>query len=179
MAGGSVKDSIAVIVARSWIRHAPTLFGKEQLWRFVHWRDHRYEARTRLGFRVRGHSNDLVQGYLYYFGIWEPNLTAWLSSRFPHMDDALFLDVGANVGYYTLLAHRSMPPTGGVVSIEASPMIHRMLDDNVRLNGCERIRTVNCAAAAERGVLTVHQGSDSNLGATTTRAEDAKESASA
>ena len=27
-----------------------------------------------------GHSNDFVQGYIYYFGIWEPNLTAFIKS---------------------------------------------------------------------------------------------------
>ncbi len=170
MTGASFKNSVAVSVARSWIRYAPTLFGKEQLWRFVHWRDHRYKARTRHGFRVRGHSNDLVQGYLYYFGTWEPNLTAWLSSRFERMEGAVFLDVGANVGYYSLLAHRLMPATSSVVAIEASPLIHGMLADNIRLNGYERIRTVNCAAAAEPGSLTIYHASDSNLGGSTTNA---------
>lgn len=170
MSTRSLKNSVLVSAARSWIRYAPTTLLKQPMWRFVHWRDHVYTASTRHGFRMRGHSNDLVQGYAYYFGTWEPNLTAWLSSRFLRMRDAVFLDVGANVGYYSLLAHRLMPYDCGVVAIEASPMIHDMLRENIRLNRYERIRTVNCAAAAEDGELTLYQGDDKNLGGSTTQA---------
>jgi FkbM family methyltransferase len=162
----TLRDSLVVGVARSWIRFGPTNLFKEWLWRRAHWRDHAYQARTQHGVTMKGRSRDLVQSYIYYFGVWEPNLTAWLARRFREIGDAVFLDVGANVGYYTLLGNALMP--GDIVSIEASPKIHAMLEDNVRLNRCERVRTVNCAATAVAGAITIFQGGDRNLGGSTT-----------
>jgi FkbM family methyltransferase len=166
--GSSTSDALVVALARAWIRYAPTDRLKWRLWELARGRDCEYVARTRHGFRVKGRSIDMVQGYLYFFGTWEPNLTAWLSSRFREMEGRLFLDVGANVGYYSLLAHRLMPHDAGVIAIEASPRIHRMLDENVRLNHFDRIRTINVAATAERGTLRLFHGPVHNLGRSST-----------
>ena len=45
---------------------------------------------------------DLVNLYLYYFGVWEPGLTQVVTRALRPGD--VFVDVGANLGYYTLLA---------------------------------------------------------------------------
>lgn len=158
----------ALPLARLWIRYAKTPLFKRFLWRQVKWRNHQYTARTRFGSRFRGQSIDLVQGYIYYFGVWEPHLTEWIAERLARHRNRVFVDVGANVGYYTLLAANLLTAEGQVVSIEASPMIHRMLEDNIRLNGLSNVRTVCGAAMAERGLLTLYHGDATNLGSSTT-----------
>jgi hypothetical protein len=52
-------------------------------------------------------------GYIYYFGVWEPNITRWIVRRLASGD--MFIDVGANVGYYSLLASKLVGESGSVV----------------------------------------------------------------
>ena len=170
----AMASSAIVRTARLWIRHAPTPLFKEWLWRRASWRRHDYRSRTRHGTWMQGSSTDLVQGFIYYFGHWEPNLTAWLLGRFERMEGRVFLDVGANVGYYAVLAAAKLA-AGSVVAVEASPRIHALLTANVELNGLANIRTVCCAALAREGSVTLFHGSSENLGGTTTSVGVAKD----
>ncbi len=54
----------------------------------------------------------------------------------------VFVDAGANVGYYTLLACKSGVP---VVAVEAHPQTFECLERHVRLNGCDQCQIVNRA----------------------------------
>lgn len=56
-----------------------------------------------------------------------------------------FVDVGANLGLWTLAAAGSVGPSGSVTSIEPNPITYERLCVNVSLNGFgpERVRTVN------------------------------------
>ena len=66
------------------------------------------------GFVVAGNSNDLIQGYLYWFGIWEPNLTNFILLRMGKAPDRVFVDVGANIGYFTILVAKRYPQSSDV-----------------------------------------------------------------
>ncbi len=46
-----------------------------------------------------------------------------------------FYDIGANVGYYTLIGARLVGPTGKVVAFEPAPRNYSALTHNVELNG--------------------------------------------
>jgi FkbM family methyltransferase len=60
------------------------------------------------------------------------------------------LDVGANIGYYTLLAADAVGPTGRVLAFECVPGNARFLRHNVALNGSSNTVTVVEKAAASR-----------------------------
>lgn len=63
------------------------------------------------------------------------------------------LDVGAHIGYYTLLAARGVGPTGRVYSFECDPANFRFLRHNVALNEMQsRVETIQKAAAEGAGV---------------------------
>lgn len=59
------------------------------------------------------------------------------------------LDIGAHIGYYTLLAARGVGPTGRVYSFECDPTNFRFLRHNVALNGMGKVVTTISKAAAE------------------------------
>ena len=118
------------------------------------------------GSRIRCRLPDLVQMYIFIFGMWEPDLTDYIRRHL--QEGGAFIDVGANVGYFSLLASKIVGPAGRVVAIEASPRIHHMLQENIQRSGADNIRTINVAAAAEAGTLNVYSGPDKNLGLTTT-----------
>jgi FkbM family methyltransferase len=156
-------------VARSYLRYAPWMLGKEVLWNrvvnpYLAWQSHPFIATTVFGARLAGDTRDMIQQYIYYFGLWEPHLTDWITSQLRPGDT--FVDVGANVGYYSLLASRLVDASGSVVAIEASPAIFRELQANLARNRVTNVRAVNLAASARRGKVRLFRGPGYNLGET-------------
>jgi FkbM family methyltransferase len=103
---------------------------------------------------------------VYHFGMWEPHISALIETRLRHGDT--FCDVGANIGYYSLLGSRAVGPLGKVIAIEASPMIYGRLLKNLRLNHVANVETVNVAVTAEPGQTPIYKGYDRNIGTAST-----------
>jgi FkbM family methyltransferase len=154
--------------ARFAVRYAPG-GGRRVAWQYVvepffQHAAHDFIATTRFGAIVAGNTVDLIQRYIFYFGEWEPNLTRYLADRLRAGD--VFVDVGANIGYFTLLASLLVGPTGKVVAIEASPTIHDLLLDNLRRNRAGNVEAINVAASDREGTAKVFLFPDSNIGKT-------------
>src|SRR5881394_923896 len=66
--------------ARAWIRYAPGAAAKRWLWQTFHWRQREFACRTRYGARMFGNTQDLIQRHIYFFGNWEPNISAWIEA---------------------------------------------------------------------------------------------------
>jgi FkbM family methyltransferase len=161
-------------LARSYIRYFPLAAGKQAFWSrvvnpYLAWQPHRFVAPTRFGSWVAGNTCDILQQYIYYFGVWEPHLTRWMRRRLAPGD--VFIDVGANIGYFSLLASKLVGRCGRVVAVEASPRIFRELKANLARNGARNVRAVNAAATHCRGTARVFQGDAYNCGLTTIVAE--------
>lgn len=58
---------------------------------------------------------------------------------------AVFVDIGANIGAFTLPAARRVGSSGCVISVEPSPRIFPYLKRNVALNKFTNVRLVQCA----------------------------------
>jgi FkbM family methyltransferase len=100
----------------------------------------------RIGrFHVRRHTDDL----------WHV-----LPSREQGIHDALerllrpgavFVDAGANVGFFTLLASRLVGPTGRVLAIEMMPATADILRQHVATNDCTNVELVEKALSDRAG----------------------------
>lgn len=122
---------------------------------------------TQAGDQFRCHPPDLIQMYLWIFGIWEPDLTHFIRDRLKPGD--AFIDVGANIGYFSIIAAACVGEHGKVAAIEASPLVFDALNESIATNGGPRnIRAINKAAAAQPGTLTIYSGPQHNIGLTTT-----------
>jgi FkbM family methyltransferase len=73
------------------------------------------------------------------------------------------VDVGANIGYFTILASRLVGPSGRVVAFEPAPAALALLRRNLEENGCSNVRLVPRAVGARGGDATLFTTSD-NLG---------------
>ena len=124
-------------------------------------------ASTRFGANFQCRLPDMIQTYLYLFDVWEPDITAFIASRLRPGDT--FVDVGANIGYHTLLAANQLAGEGRVVAIESSPKIYRLLLESLADNGSPVVvRTVNRAASDVVGELPLYEGPEKNIGLSTT-----------
>lgn len=66
-----------------------------------------------------------------------------------------FLDVGAHVGYMTLLGAQAVGPTGRVIAVEASPANVALLRRNVKANGATNVEIIAAAASDRSGILAL------------------------
>ncbi|WP_434151418.1 FkbM family methyltransferase [Methylocaldum gracile subsp. desertum] len=74
-------------------------------------------------------------------------------------EEDLFVDVGANIGSYTVLAAGAVGAR--TISIEPIEATFSSLLDNVRINGLDdRVRAMNLGVGAESGTLRFTQASD-------------------
>jgi FkbM family methyltransferase len=85
-------------------------------------------ARTFFGRDMRVHLPDLVGAKLYQYGFFEEGLTQALIETLP--PGGVFVDIGAHVGYYTLLASLLAGPGGRVVAFEPTPRTREELTFN-------------------------------------------------
>jgi FkbM family methyltransferase len=98
---------------------------------------------------------DYTQRRIYY-GCHEP-LEMRAVKRLLRPGDVA-LDVGANVGLFTLLAADAVGSTGEVHAFEPVPATFAELNENVRINGFEQVRLTRAAVGAAPGETTLGLG---------------------
>jgi FkbM family methyltransferase len=93
--------------------------------------------------------------WLMLDGVWEEAITEVFRSLVaPGMT---VVEVGANVGYFTLLAAQLVGPHGRVHAYEPDPEVFALLRDNVEVNGFDDRVTLHRRAVADfRGEATFH-----------------------
>lgn len=90
----------------------------------------------------------------YFFQDYEPLTQKVFSESL--RPDMVVVDVGANIGYYTLLAARKVGSGGMVHAIEPSDENLRFLQENIRDNKLENVVMHSCAAGHEAATRTFH-----------------------
>lgn len=115
-----------------------------------------------LSLQVHGPADRCISRQLLETGIWEPFETS-LVQRFLAPGD-VFVDVGANLGYFTVLAAHCVGAAGRVFAVEPDPANVALLRENLERNACAgRVELLPAALAAADGVARLHLSED-NLG---------------
>lgn len=115
------------------------------------------------GETLRVFAGDNVSEKIAPNGIYEPEIANLLLQILkPGMT---FLDVGAHVGFFSILAARLVGSTGKVHAFEADPWTHDMLLENVVRNGLTQVVTNRLAVSDTVGHVTLHFALSDNVGA--------------
>ncbi len=99
--------------------------------------------------RVHVYPNDDLSRALYTSGLYEP-LTMLVLRRLL-IPGAVFIDVGANAGLFTMVASRWVGPSGHVYSFEPSPREYSRLVDHLELNKLDNVTPVRQALGGHEG----------------------------
>lgn len=127
-----------------------------------------YLVPTYFKARIYCDPRDLIQRMILHFGVWEPDISRVIERNLAPGD--VFVDIGANIGYDTLLASQRVGPTGRVVAIEAAHRTFALLVRNLACNDTANVRAVNLAVADRVATLDLYEISQGNIGAATTLA---------
>jgi FkbM family methyltransferase len=105
--------------------------------------------------------------FLYYRGMYEDAIIKTVCDLLePGMK---FIDIGANIGLYSIITARIVGKAGRVVAFEPQPALIRILRDNIELNGLTNIDVVNCALGSKQGRSELFQVAEENEGEATLR----------
>jgi len=80
---------------------------------------------------------EYIEARLFFYRIWEPEITRFIEANTRSGD--VVIDIGANIGYYTLLMGRKVGPSGKVYAAEPSPSIRERLEHNIRINQLQNV----------------------------------------
>jgi FkbM family methyltransferase len=126
--------------------------------------DHTALARLPFGAKIYLDTRDLsLAPHLMLGSEWEPWTTELIRALL--RPGSTFVDVGANVGYFTLLAGSIVGPTGRVIAFEPNPELASLIARSLSVNGLHSwTELVEAAAMSEPGRLEFkrfagHQGS--------------------
>jgi len=86
-------------------------------------------------------------------------------TRFKLDRKGTILDLGANIGLFTVLAAKSLVPEGRVVAVEPNPCVAEVLKRNLKENSLTNVELIEAAAFTEDGEARLQLASHS-LGAT-------------
>jgi FkbM family methyltransferase len=144
--------------------HAPVSSTLKFLrWTALELFDRDAEFSTPEGVHLRSMAKNFSSLSVYLTGQRDPELQAFIAGRLK--PGQVFVDVGANIGVYSVFASRLVGPTGRILAIEANPGTHSYLADNVEKNGLTNVTTLNCAVGDADGELRI-SADRRNAGAT-------------
>ena len=102
-------------------------------------------------------TDPVVSGALH-FGVYEKAETLFFQSAC--RDGMTFLDVGANLGYYTALAARAVGPNGRVLAVEPDPDSFGYLEQTIAANAVGNVQAFPVAASDMPATLPLYISTD-------------------
>ena len=106
------------------------------------------------GYQFKCDLRDSIAREVCFNNRYEPQETSLLRGILRR--GGTFVDVGANWGYFTLMAAHIVGRGGRVISLEPDPRLFAALQDNVTRNGISQVTALQIAAANAPGTLTLN-----------------------
>ena len=127
--------------------------------RFLRWQFYKRLTQRSLDIqllpqvKIRCHPDSRSAGAVLYCGLYDYDEMNFLL-RYLRAEDS-FLDIGANIGVYTLLA-ASKIRTGSIYSFEALPKNYARLQENLKLNQFEQVKAYEIAISDYTGTVALN-----------------------
>lgn len=120
--------------------------------------------------RLYPYNNVCEKRILFTPQFFDPEERALIATRL--RDDTIMVDVGANIGGYTLFAAALAGPRARILAVEPNPVIFERLIYNIRQNPFASVKAVDCAVSDRDGEITLFLDR-ANQGETSMRITDA------
>jgi FkbM family methyltransferase len=109
-------------------------------------------------------ANSIFGWHLAKYRTYENNALKVLHSIFHGKSGGIFVDVGANFGWYSLLFGYFAGDYGKVVAVEPDLDNQKLLLENIEFNGCSNIELIACAVGKENKELMLKKAPSTNPG---------------
>lgn len=149
---------------RFYLQHSPVVRGQGRMvhgWRSL-WRGQERLARIPPGVHMSLDLSDYVQREIFFNGTYEPEVVSFVNNFLK--SGMCFIDVGANVGQYTLIAAALVGREGRVYSFEPSRLNYERLTKNIALNEFPQITPERMALYDRCGEASFFAEEEENWG---------------
>ncbi|AUC96458.1 hypothetical protein QU42_31575 [Bradyrhizobium sp. UASWS1016] len=163
------KNQIGVLRAidlllRHLLRRLPPTSAVEHV---ALWWGYRFQpspsiVKLRSGALVKTTHVDHLQLLLYYLGIFEPSCVQAMKSHL--RPGSTLLDVGANIGLFSIEGATAVGSSGNVIAIEAAPPHAQTIRDAAALNRLQNIEVVPAAVGSSEGAAILTLPEKGNYG---------------
>jgi FkbM family methyltransferase len=106
---------------------------------------------------------DWIQKQIFFFGRYEVEKLQTLYWQKNLKENMVIMDIGANIGYYSLMAARRIK-SGIIYAFEPVDNTFKKLEENIRLNDFRNIKTFKMAVSDNDEPLQLFVGSKKNTG---------------
>ncbi len=111
------------------------------------------------GFRMKLDLADEEQRKIYFYGHYHERYEARMVLGLLDRDE-VFWDIGANIGYFSLVAATALNNSGQILAFEPGRLAYERLLDNISLNPFTNIKTFQLAVAATEGEAVLYLSGD-------------------
>lgn len=159
----STRPVRSISVEHPWPRRIlrTVLFGFERIRNLGGY----IEARAApFDLKLRGPSADCITRHIYRLGAHEPDISRYIIERIHLGPRDIAIDVGANIGWYTVLLSRLSEPGAKIFAFEPDPATYRLLCGNLLANSATGVTALNLALGETSGTAVLHRYKASNNG---------------
>lgn len=115
-----------------------------------------------LVFKVK--TKDVVGRHIYKYQAHEPELSDWLVNNVTLLKGDVLLDIGANIGWYSVLFSRLANNDNQIFAFEPDPLNSTLLNHNLEINEAKSVTVIQAAVAESTGKAKLYQYNSNNLG---------------
>ena len=109
------------------------------------WEKNEIKMRTNEGFWICLHEGKTIDDTIINLGFWEPDISKLIRENLKKWDT--FVDIGANIGYFSLLGSEIVGENGKILAFEPSSKNFAELTKNIALNNFSNISAIQYAAS--------------------------------
>ena len=114
--------------------------------------------------RMRVGLVDFIERNLALYRSWDAKVLGVLEQHLKPGDT--FIDIGANIGYFTLMGSRLVGEKGCVIALEPSIRALAKLTQNLRMNDTKNVILLSLACGKSKNLKSLYQASIHNIGET-------------
>jgi FkbM family methyltransferase len=106
--------------------------------------------------------DEWIQQHIYFLGYFDPMGIRFINNQL--YEGEVFIDIGANVGAYSLVASRLVGRSGKVIAFEPVGTIFQRLSENISLNRITNIVAEKRAVLDKNGMTDIYISDKQNMG---------------
>lgn len=114
----------------------------------------------KLKFKIE----DTIGRRIFKKGAYEKELSDFIVNHIQFDEGDVALDVGANIGWYSLLLDKNMPEGCKIFAFEPDPLNYHLLMFNIKLNDADKVSAFQNALSDKKEIKKLFRYSNRNLG---------------
>jgi FkbM family methyltransferase len=120
-----------------------------------------YQKRLPEKININLKPSEHIQQQLFWYGKYEKSLGVVLKKLLG--PDSTFIDIGANIGYFSLLAAKAAPESK-IAAFEPVSYLFDALENNIALNNFKNIQSIKIAIGEKEEDRTIYLSGGDNAG---------------